>query len=447
MKRILLPLLIAFTVAACSSESSLPNPTGKGTLRAINAISTSPDIFFLIEERSLGGVAYKNLTTPVPFDDFDYVFNFEVALAGDVQPSRVASRSLKVEADIEYTFIITGAVDNPTITITETPIRSFDEGTTVFELRLAHLAEGFPTVDIYVAPEGTVPVLGEQLTTLSFGQIMPPMDVGEGDYVVTITAAGDPGAVVFQSGPVTFGAGNALFVAAFAPDANDIDPLSVRGFTSGGALAIVADADSESTVRFVNAALDLGPVDIYNDDDLNSQLAANLAFQAATGDIPVALGLNELNVTPAGSTATLLVESDFTVGLGTRSNSFITGSGGSYIATTYTPDRRSVETLAKARLFNASRNSEFVDLYVLEAGSELTDTSLARAAGIVTGTPSAQANILDAGNYDVYVTSFGESTPIAGPFNIDIALGDVIEFVVYDTVDPNVGEIAVLPAP
>ncbi|MEM8817391.1 MAG: DUF4397 domain-containing protein, partial [Pseudomonadota bacterium] len=214
MKRILLPALIIIGLAACSSDSTFPEPNGEGQVRAINAIATAPDIFFLIEERPVGSGVYKQqINPPVPLDRldaFDYVFNFETFLAGDTQPSRVASVPLTVADGIEYTFVITGSLASPTISVLETPIREFDADATTFELRLAHLADGFPTVDVYVAPEGIVPALGEQLATLAFGEVLPATDVASGDYVVTITGAGNPTDVIFESGQVAFGAGLAL---------------------------------------------------------------------------------------------------------------------------------------------------------------------------------------------------------------------------------------------
>ena len=53
MKHYLLTGLLAAAVAiaGCARESDLPKPTGEGDVRAINAIPTSPNISFLIEEQ------------------------------------------------------------------------------------------------------------------------------------------------------------------------------------------------------------------------------------------------------------------------------------------------------------------------------------------------------------------------------------------------------------
>ena len=40
-------------LAGCTSDSALPNPTGKGVVRAIHAIPGATDVTFKIEERGL----------------------------------------------------------------------------------------------------------------------------------------------------------------------------------------------------------------------------------------------------------------------------------------------------------------------------------------------------------------------------------------------------------
>ena len=44
-------------LTACSGESQFPEPTGKGTFRAINAISTSPEMVFRLEEAGTETIA------------------------------------------------------------------------------------------------------------------------------------------------------------------------------------------------------------------------------------------------------------------------------------------------------------------------------------------------------------------------------------------------------
>ncbi len=104
MKQILVVLAFAATlmISGCGGESSLPKATGKANLRAINAIPTSSEINFLIEERSLGTAGYQNSTTPAPFDDLNYTFNFEAFYAGETSSRRFASENIDVVANQDY---------------------------------------------------------------------------------------------------------------------------------------------------------------------------------------------------------------------------------------------------------------------------------------------------------------------------------------------------------
>ena len=77
MRRLVLVLAL-FALQACTGETSLPSPSGKGTIRMINAVDGSPNIEFLIEERRLEFVAYKSSSSAERFDDFEYNFNFQV---------------------------------------------------------------------------------------------------------------------------------------------------------------------------------------------------------------------------------------------------------------------------------------------------------------------------------------------------------------------------------
>ena len=79
MKRIPPVFVAAAIVAGCGSESSFPEATGEGNVRMINAMPASPAVSFLIEERTLDTVSYKNISSPARWDDLAYTFNFQIS--------------------------------------------------------------------------------------------------------------------------------------------------------------------------------------------------------------------------------------------------------------------------------------------------------------------------------------------------------------------------------
>ncbi len=106
-------------------------------------------------------------------------------------------------------------------------------------------------------------------------------------------------------------------------------------------------------------------------------------------------------------------------------------------------DRRSIETIARLTFFHSAINHDFVDLYVVDAGTTIDDV-LPRQIALAYGLQTAPL-ALDAGSYDIYVTTLAEKTILDGPVSLDVALGDVVEAVLLDRVDPSLAEFRLFP--
>lgn len=447
MKAIFSCVLMAIALTGCSGDGSLPNPTGKGSVRVINAIPTAPTINALIEERALGQIDYKESTGLDNYDDFEYRFNFEAFLAGDSVETRVASRVLKIEKDTEFNIIVRGDIASPTISVESRPERTFEEGATNFELQVGHLAEGFPDVDVYFAETGVVPMPGQQIATLELGQFAAPRDFPAGDYVMTITPANDPGTIVFQSDSNTYNGAQSLFVAALAPDANDTDPLAVRAYLTSGSVATIPDTRSQPTLRFIHGASDLGAVDLYLDEALTTPILQNVTYGDISDDFEADAGEGDFYLTPAGETTSVLFENGLVIGEGTRTHIAVLGNSGTYASAAYRPDRRSVSTIANLQILNLALDFPIISVYVLERGATIQEDDRPRIINTVTGAVSGVAGLIEEGSFDAYITLSGTTTAIAGPLELEIQYGDLIDLVFFDTDDPNVGELVEIPPP
>ena len=444
MKRIFLPLALlgALLIGACGSDSSLPEATGKANIRAINAIPTSQEVNFLIEERLIGSAPYQGATNPAQYDDLEYTFNVDVFFAGNTNIRRVARQFLDVEANKDYTFLLSGEVASPTITVWQGDERTFDETDTVFAAQFAHASGSLGNLDYYFADAGTVPALGNAVATLSFGEISAPVDFPAGDFVLFITTAGDPNDVVYTSNTTTFAARDTIVFATFDGDVRNTAPVFVRALGNLGANVALPDANFPPTVQFFNGSMDLGNVDIYDDEALTSLRVADHGFLDATADLDVAVGANTFYYTPAGDTSAVTIEAPLGAFGGLRHRFVAIGLAGNLNSLSFIPDIRPVETQVKVLPYSASNNFAFVDLYAVEPDSSIDDVLPVRAAltaGIASG-----AGSLPAGSFDLYLTAFGEKDVLAGPYRIDVALGDVVDFVIVDTVDPAVLDIAFL---
>ncbi|MGA8203446.1 MAG: DUF4397 domain-containing protein [Woeseiaceae bacterium] len=433
-------------VGGCAKESDRPVATGKASVRAINAIPASPQISFLIEQRALGNIAYKATSTTARYDDLSYTFYFKALLAGDTAQTVVASFPLDVVADMDYTFIIGGTLAAPTITLWSEPEQVFTGDENYLSLRIAHTAVSLGDVDVYLLPPGTAPVLGQALGTLSYGEYLPPMDVDEGDYVLTYTAAGDPATVLFESRTLTLVSKTSKILTIFDSDENDVAPWSVRIMDlAAGSSSLVADANYPPTVRFLQASINFPDADIYDTDPLTAPIVTGHTFRDITGDIPMPSGTVPITYTTAGDTSMLLIDENHDIAAGTHQQYVVTNVDGTDTIIPSLPDRRSISTLARLSLVNTASNVGAVDIYLVPAGDSIDDANPALFSLTVGLTP-VQFSV-NAKDFDIYVTAPGEKTVIAGPIPLTTQLGGVYDAILYDTTDPTAVDFEFIPPP
>ncbi|MDH3433304.1 MAG: DUF4397 domain-containing protein [Gammaproteobacteria bacterium] len=439
--------LAAISLGGCAKESNFPEATGKASVRAINSIATSPTFNFLIEERSLGTVDYKIASGPASYDDLEYTFNFEVVLAGDQTLTRVASVLLDVEANKDYTFIISGSIARPDITVWQGDAREWDGTETVFESQFGHTAASSDPVDVYFAPDGVAPVYEERIGTLAFGEVLPVADFAEGEYVLTITTAGPAGEVLFATNPILLPAQSSFLFSIFDADANDLGDLSAALYNlSAGGSSILVDSESNPTVRFFHASKDFGATDIYIDDPLTTPFVADQVFGDVSAELTVTAGELPLTYTTAGSMGSILLDVDTSVPLGTRNHYYVvrTSEGADFLVESR-PNRRSIETAGIFGIINTATSQPAVDAYLVPTG-ELIDDALPSIPVLQVAADPSQV-LVAAGSFDLYVTVTAEKTVLAGPISLDVGLGDVLDAIIYENVDPNVVDVVFVPVP
>ena len=439
MKRTFVFLACASTLflASCSSDSKLPNPTGKGAIRAIHAIPGATNVTFKIEERGLGSIDYKQSSPPARYDDFEYNFNFDIFVPDERDPVRIASVTQKIDANREYVFALSGSVENPTVTTWITDLREWEGTETVFEARFAHLSVSLGDVDVYFDDPANPPSVDNLVTTLSPGDIMDIADFDAGIYVVTITAAGDPNRVpVYTSQELNYNAQTSHVISIFDGNENDTAPYILGTMTTSGVFIRLPDATYPPSIRFVHGALTLQDVDVYNDELLTSQVTSNLTFGTTTVDFDGSVDPTTYYFTPAGSTATTLFSSAVNNPLpGTTGEMYVIGDTDAWQGLFLAQNRASVSTGAKISILNASVNNPSFDLYIKDRDDPLTEDDTPSFLRIAFGLSSPPLQRI-AGSYDIYLTAPGEKTELAGPFPLDVALGDVVFLMGADDVDP-----------
>ena len=291
------------------------------------------------------------------------------------------------------------------------------------------------------------PALGGQIATLAFGEIAAPLDLESGEYVLTITPAGDDTTILHVSEGITLLAQAQYMINVFDADENDLSPLSVRLFnlTSGGA-GLLVDSRVLPAMRFIHAAMNFGNADIYIDDPLTTPVVTDHAFKDITPFIDVTAGILPITYTPPGSTGATLVDVDQAVFAGTRTDFFVlTDADGADFEVSNISDRRSIQTRARLSFMNTAGGRPGVDIYVVAAGEPI-DEVLPLIPGLPLGFAPVQVPIFP-GTYDVYITDIGEKVVLSGPNNLDLDFGDVVETIIYENVDPTIVDFAIIPPP
>jgi hypothetical protein len=445
----LLATLAVVTAVSGCSESAREVATGKSSIRGINAIVTAPEVSFQIEERNLGNVAFKNNSGFSSYDDLSYNFSFDLFLPGVIFATRLTTQFIDVVADIEYTVVLTGTIANPTSFFWEDPIREWAGTETVFEIVLAHLAPSMGELDFYLAPPGTVPVLGQAVGSLTNGARLPILEIEEDVYELILTPKDDPATIIYQS--ATFGstAQSRITIAVFDADPSVTGNVGVSFIPEAGGSSRLADVNFPPQTRTFHAAFGTENFDGYFNSDFANIIYADIGFKELSpyADVPTAVTL--VTLTPVGNSGAIIHESEATFSAASKTNIVLAGVPGSPVFMFLLNDSRPLETFPTMRIANASLSTDFLDVYLLPPGTSIDDTIIPQIRGLPSLTTTG-FNAASTGMLEVTITSIGEKTPIAAPVILDLVNGDTVDTIIVDTVDPGIVELVIVdfqPAP
>ena len=175
---------------------------------------------------------------------------------------------------------------------------------------------------------------------------------------------------------------------------------------------------------------------------MTARIVADHVYTDITAELPAATGATTLFYTPAGDTAAVALQTEFTVAGGRRYQLIANGVAGALDVTVLIPDRVPESTRVKLLPYQASNNFGFLDVYAVPAGESVADNFPVRLR--LAPTEISAASGLAPGSYDIYVTEFLEKVILAGPYRVDVVIGDVVEMIIVDTDDPAVLDILFL---
>jgi hypothetical protein len=442
-RRLISCILLILTIALSSgcSESSREAATGKGDIRGINSIVDAPELFFLIEERTLGAVAFKEATGLSPWDNLSYNFNFDLVRPGIIQPDRIATEFIDVIVDTEYTLILTGTLDNPSIIRWEDPKREWAETETVSEVIFTHLSPALAAVDIYFAAPGTVPILGGAIASLVNGERLPIAEYEQGNYELILTPPGDPSTILYISSTITIVAQNRPIFAIFDPDPSHIGPIAVNLLGSNGASLNIPDPNFSSQLRLMHTAFGVDNFDGYFDMDFNNVIFPDVGYQQLSLFEDIADGITNLNLTAVGNPGAEILSNDIITIPGSRRTVLLSGLAGNAFLNVLPEDGRPVSTFPIIRVANFAVSYPAVDIYIEEPGTDV-NVALPRFIGLATQLDTGFVPAIG-GIRELTLTEFFGKDPISVPIMLDLSVDTVVHIGIFDTVDPLVLEVVV----
>jgi hypothetical protein len=234
-------------------------------------------------------------------------------------------------------------------------------------------------------------------------------------------------------------------ITIFDGSENDLSPYAARLAVDAGGVSSLPDANATSTIRFIHAAATLDTSDIYIDEMLTEQIVDNHAYRDATDDIELPGGTYPFTYTSAGNIGSILFEGTGGVFAASHNQLYVIGDNENLVSFIRIPDRRPVETQVKLTFIHTAVNHPNVDFYIVEAGTDIAD-ALPRFFNVAPAGTPLNANI-DVGDLEFYLTVAGEKTVIAGPVAVTTALGDVLEYLSFDNVDPATADLVLIPNP
>ncbi len=324
----------------------------------------------------------------------------------------------------------------------EDPVREWSESDTVSEVFFAHLASQIGELDVYFAVPGTVPVLGQAVGTLAFGERLPARDFEEAQYELILTPRDDPATITFQSVPLNSVAQTRVTLAIFDPDPTLPGNLGVSLLGNSAGSDLVADVRFPSQLRILHAAFGTENVDGYLDGNFSNLVYPDVGFLGLSQYADAVDSLTLVTVTPVGNSGATILESSLGIAAATKNTALLAGEPGGLTFLKLQNDARPFETFPTLRIVHASFNTDAIDVYSLEPGTPIEDAIIPLYQALPPLFSSGFGRVPE-GARELTITLRGETTPISAPVIIDLASGQSADAVIVDTVDPAVVELVV----
>lgn len=455
-------ILIVLTAALLGCDRSGGNgddgTDGNGDLPVVGAFHAVPDlgqVTFLREEEEWTAIDFGNGTDFRGVGADQYDFNFDALLPGDEATSctgdndgddvkdedectRLTSVSLNVLRNHEYTVVLAGTFAAPEVLVYDRDRYKFDTSDSdgdpkdeVADVHFMHLAQNLGQVDVYIERPGT------NLSPVQARAALGPREdfgalIAKGEYVITLTAVGDPSTVLFTSGNFTLDSRTRVAFAIRDGAGTGTSPIVVTVFRERSGTLVERFAPTE--LRVAQVAPFTGNVDVFVGGDFAAPFAADLGFTevSAYKEVERAQIVDlDVDATPAGNPGVFLTREQIDLVAGERSTFFLLGGLADLDGLRSTDTVRRLATFAQLRLVNGAGAE--LDFFVVPRGSNIqtlsptVSLSTRQSAGFRPFAPD---------DYDIVLTKRASTTALFGPQPVELRSGGV-----YTVVATNTGEV------
>jgi hypothetical protein len=412
--------------------------------RAVNAMVDSPAQSYLVGPvRFVPLLPYGSVSSYSVFASFDTSVDIQGLLPDFSRFDIDTVDGLRFKTGYEYTFVSTGYVDAPkSFYISRERIRRpFPE----IYLQISHTSTLQTQLDFYLTAPDEDLVNATPYATLEPGESTEVTEIPEGQYRIRIVRTSD-GVQIYDSGLLEFfrdqgaeeGRGGRDWFFCIVDGPTSVQWPVYGQLTDGANVFTVPGGGATSSLRVRQAATTIGPVDALIDGDTTDPLATNLGYLESSNFRALVPDEYEVALTTPGQPADVLLQD--TVGT-TPGDEFalniIDSEGGPY-GVLQNENRRSVITEGRLSIVVGAPENEMVSVWLGYPGDIDVDNgdygNLAVNKAVPPVTTSRITRETGSTFVSVTITENGDDTDptndvnvlVFGPYEIDLAAGDVI---------------------
>ncbi|MEM1434263.1 MAG: DUF4397 domain-containing protein [Pseudomonadota bacterium] len=416
-------------------------PANSPVVGFVHAVADAPSVNLRADGGTILAGPFKTSSFGV-VSPGDYSIDAVVSVPGMDDPVEVVAPTPVSVSNGDVVTVVaigTAAAVTPIVIQEERP----NVALTSTRVRIIHGSPAAPTVDVYVEAPGTDIATASPAATLAFGDQTMPLTIPSGEYQVTITVAGNPAAVAYDSGTIDFFGGDDVVVVAVNNTVPGAAAVSLVMAGENRSAIDYLDTNTPASVRVIHASPDAPNVDVLAGDP-GAAIITNLAYTEESMTLEVDPGETRIQVTATGTVTPAVIDETLTLAQGFEYTVLATGLAGvadtednAIGALVLVDDNRAIATEARVRIIHAAATAGEVDIFVVEPGTDIAAPDMdgedvaPAFAGVELNDTTGYVS-LEPGSYDVIVIAAededsmaADRMPVIGPATITVAAGGV----------------------